>query len=164
MNCHSTPLQFAFCKLQFAVLCSPSVPRDKHNSAQAGRLKRRMPEPGRPPRNRRIVRLLVIFVASLILADGLVGARGLAATLRARHEYEALSAEIDRQRAENARLREEARRLTEDPQAIEEVARRELGLIKPGEKVFIVKDVTPAQTPQDKVESGRSGKSGRSGR
>jgi cell division protein FtsB len=107
-----------------------------------------MPEPGRPPRNQRLVRLLVIFVASLILADGLVGDRGLLATLRARHEYEALSAEIDRQRTENARLREEARRLTEDPQAIEEVARRELGLIKPGEKVFIIKDITPAQ-PQE---------------
>jgi cell division protein FtsB len=104
-----------------------------------------MPEPGRPPRNRRIVRLLVIFVASLIVADGLVGERGLLATLRARREYDALSAEIDRQRAENARLRDEARRLTDDPQAIEEVARRELGLIKPGEKVFIVKDIPPAQ-------------------
>jgi len=104
-----------------------------------------MPEPGRPPRNRRIVRLLVVFVASLILADGLVGERGLLATLRARREYEALSAEIDRQRTENARLREEARRLTDDPQAIEEVARRELGLIKPGEKVFIVKDIPPVK-------------------
>jgi cell division protein FtsB len=135
------------------VVCSASVPREKlspsrapHPAQSSGwghRPKRRMPEPGRPPRNRRIVRLLVIFVASLILADGLVGERGLVATLRARREYDALSAEIGKQRAENARLREEARRLTDDPQAIEEVARRELSLIKPGEKVFIVKDVPP---------------------
>ena len=34
-----------------------------------------------------------------------------------------------------------ARRLREDPAAIEEIARRELGLIKPGERVFILKDV-----------------------
>ena len=34
-------------------------------------------------------------------------------------------------------MRNEARRLREDPTAIEELARRELGLIKPGEKVFI---------------------------
>src|SRR5262249_32978515 len=122
-----------------------SVSREK--PGQAPRPKRRMPEAGRPPRNRRIVRLLVIFVASLILADGLVGERGLVATLRARREFEALSAEIDRQRGENARLREDVRRLTEDPQAIEEVARRELGLIKPGEKVFIVKDIPLAQPP-----------------
>ena len=48
---------------------------------------------------------------------------------------------IASQKAENARLREEVRRLTEDPAAIEEVARRELGLIRPGEKLFIIKDV-----------------------
>jgi cell division protein FtsB len=39
------------------------------------------------------------------------------------------------------RLREEARRLREDPTAVEEIARRELGLIKPGERLFIVKDL-----------------------
>ena len=46
-----------------------------------------------------------------------------------------------RLRIDNARLRDEARRLREEPAAIEEVARRELGLIRPGETVFIIKDV-----------------------
>lgn len=85
--------------------------------------------------------LLLLFMASVIVVDGLVGDRGLLAMLRARQEYDALSASIARQRAENARLRETARRLREDPAAIEEIARRELGLIKPGERVFILKDV-----------------------
>ena len=55
-----------------------------------------------------------------------------------------------RQRAENARLREEVRRLEEDPAAIEEIARRDLGLIRPGEKLFIVKDLPapPARSPE----------------
>ena len=96
-----------------------------------------------PGRTGRLLPLLLLFVAALIVVDGLVGERGLLAMLRARHEYDALAASIARQRAENARLREEARRLREDPAAIEEIARRELGLIKPGEKVFIVKDVGP---------------------
>ena len=87
---------------------------------------------------------MLLFVAALIVVDGLVGERGLLAMLRARHEYDELAATIARQRADNARLREEARRLREDPAAIEEIARRDLGLIKPGEKVFIVKDVGPA--------------------
>ena len=87
--------------------------------------------------------MLLLFVASVIVVDGLVGDRGLLAMLRARQEYDAMSATIARQRAENARLREEARRLREDPSAIEEIARRELGLIRPGEKVFIIKDVPP---------------------
>jgi cell division protein FtsB len=92
---------------------------------------------------RRIVHLLLIFVASVIVVDALFGDRGLVAILRARHEYDELSASIARQRAENARLRETARRLREDPSAIEEIARRELGLIRPGERVFIVKDLPP---------------------
>jgi cell division protein FtsB len=105
--------------------------------------RRRAPTAKRPTRTRRIVHLLLIFVASVIVVDALVGERGLVAMLRARHEYDELSASIARQRAENARLRETARRLREDPTAIEEIARRELGLIKPGERVFIVKDLPP---------------------
>jgi cell division protein FtsB len=105
--------------------------------------RRRAPTSKRPTRTRRIVHLLLIFVASVIVVDALVGDRGLVAILRARHEYDELSASIARQRAENARLRETARRLREDPTAIEEIARRELGLIKPGERVFIVKDLPP---------------------
>ena len=65
--------------------------------------------------------------------------------LRARQEYETVAASIAALHAENARLREQARRLREDPAAIEEVARRELGLIKPGETVFIIKDVPPSK-------------------
>jgi cell division protein FtsB len=100
----------------------------------------------RPSRNRRIVQVLVVLVASIIIVDGLVGERGLLAMLRARHEYDELAASISRQRADNARLRDQARRLREDPGAIEEIARRELGLIRPGERVFIVKDLPPPKT------------------
>ncbi len=100
----------------------------------------------RPSRNRRIVQILLILGASIIIVDGLVGDRGLLAMLRAQHEYDELAASISRQRADNARLRDQARRLREDPSAIEEIARRELGLIRPGERVFIVKDIPPAKT------------------
>jgi cell division protein FtsB len=95
-----------------------------------------------------MVQALLIFVVVVFVADGLVGDRGLLAMLRARQEYDELAATIARERADNARLREEARRLREDPTAIEEIARRELGLIRPGETVFIVKDIAPpAPTP-----------------
>jgi cell division protein FtsB len=125
--------------------CFSTLPK-KSESTPAPR--RRTPGPKRPTtRNRRIVQLLVLFVASVIIVDGLVGDRGLLAMLRARHEYDQLAASISHQRAENARLREQARRLREDPTAIEEIARRELGLIKPGERVFIVKDVPPVKQP-----------------
>ena len=100
------------------------------------------PQPGR---SRTIAYWLLVFAASVIVLDGFFGERGLVAMLRARHEYDELAASIARQRAENVRLRDEARRLRDDPAAIEEIARRELGLIKPGEKVFIVRDVVPAK-------------------
>jgi cell division protein FtsB len=77
----------------------------------------------------------------VIVVDALVGDQGLFAMLRARRQAEELARTIARQRAENARLREEVRRLNDDPAAIEEVARRDLGLIRPGEKVFIIKDL-----------------------
>jgi cell division protein FtsB len=100
--------------------------------------------PKRPDRTRRIVQTLLLFIAAVIVVDALVGEQGLFAMLRARRQAEELAAAIARQKAENGRLREEVRRLTEDPAAIEEVARRELGLIRPGEKVFIIKDLSPA--------------------
>jgi cell division protein FtsB len=101
---------------------------------------------GRKPnsRGRRIGRLILLLFIGVVLLDALVGDRGLMATLRARREYHDLADTIARQRAENARLADQARRLRDDPHTIEEVARRELGLIKPGEKVFILKDVGPA--------------------
>ena len=99
----------------------------------------------RTDRGRRLIQLFLVFVALAFIADGLVGERGLLAMLRARQEHDDLAASIAHVRGENARLREEARRLREDPSAIEEIARRELGLIRPGEKVFVIKDVEPTE-------------------
>jgi cell division protein FtsB len=99
---------------------------------------------GAAPRSRQIVRLLLLFALALIAMDGLVGDHGLLAMLRARRQHDQLVAEIAQQRAENVRLAEEARRLATDPSAIEEIARRELGMIRPGEKIFVLKDANPA--------------------
>lgn len=85
---------------------------------------------------------MLVFVAVALIVDALVGERGLLASRRADRQFDALAATTARQRVENERLRDERRRLEEDPAAIEEVARRELGLIRPGEKLFIIKDVT----------------------
>ena len=104
------------------------------------------PLPQRAGRVRRLVRLLLLFFAAVIVVDALVGDHGVLAMLDARRRHDELAATIAHQRLENSRLREEARRLREDPSAIEEIARRDLGLIRPGEKVFIVKDLaSPAK-------------------
>jgi cell division protein FtsB len=92
-------------------------------------------------RGRRLLRHALIFITLVIVVDAIAGEKGLLALLEARKEYAALERSLERARAENAELRETARRLREDPRAIEEQARRDLGLIRPGEVLFIVKNV-----------------------
>lgn len=94
-----------------------------------------------------MARLVAVFVAVVVILDALLGDRGLVAMRRVRRQYSELSHIVARERAENARMRDQARRLREDPRAIEELARRELGLIRPGERVFIVKDLKAPPTP-----------------
>jgi cell division protein FtsB len=103
---------------------------------------RRQPsQPRRAAQVKRILRIVACLFAVVVIVDALMGDRGLLAMRRARKQYDAVAAAIAKQRAENDRLREEIRRLEDDPATIEELARRELGLIRPGEKVFIVKDL-----------------------
>ena len=94
-------------------------------------------------RGRRILAGVFFFVVCVMAVDALVGDQGVVATIRARKQYDELAADLARLRFENGSLREEARRLREDPAAIEEIARRELGLMSPGEKLFIIRDVDP---------------------
>jgi cell division protein FtsB len=94
-------------------------------------------------RGRRIVRYVLGFVTVVLVIDAIVGEKGLLTLVKARRDFDAVEQSLQRARRDNGQLREEARRLREDPTAIEEVARRELGLIKPGEKLFIVRDVPP---------------------
>jgi cell division protein FtsB len=106
------------------------------------RARKFQPRPARPPLAPRIIRYVIVGVALLIMVDGLFGDRGLVDTLRARQDFASLERYVGELRSENAALREEARRLKEDPSAIEAIAREELGLIYPGETMFIVKDHT----------------------
>lgn len=98
-----------------------------------------------PATRRRTLQMLLVFVTLVLVINALVGERGLTETLRARKQHQELVTSIDRLRAENARLRDEARRLRSDPSTIEALARQELGLIRPGEMLFIVKDAKAAQ-------------------
>lgn len=124
----------------------PPVNRDAANS-ETGRRKPHQPAAAAPlPTRRRTLQLLLVFVTLVLVINALVGDRGLTETLRARRQHQALVTSIDTLRGENARLREEVRRLLSDPATIEALARQELGLIKPGELLFIIKDAKPAST------------------
>jgi cell division protein FtsB len=82
--------------------------------------------------------LILLFLAALLAVDAVFGDKGLFALRRAKRQHEEVASGLMQARRENARLREEVQRLYE-PSAVEEIARRELGLIKPGEILFIVK-------------------------
>jgi cell division protein FtsB len=110
-------------------------------------LRRRKPAPAAPPAwsplRTRLLNYVLVFVTVVLVVDALVGDKGLLDTMRARRQHAEISATIERKRQENARLREEIRRYREDPSAIEALAREELGLMRDGEILFIVRDVKP---------------------
>jgi cell division protein FtsB len=84
------------------------------------------------------------MLLGVLVVSSLIGENGYLATLRARKEERGLQAGLARVRVENLHLQEEAARLREDPSALEEAARRDLGFIRPGETLVIVRDTRPA--------------------
>ena len=91
-------------------------------------------------RNRGVFQALLVFVASVLVINALFGEKGLIESMKVGRQYRELASSIAELKRENAAFRDEARRLREDPRAIERLAREELGLISPGELLFIVKD------------------------
>jgi cell division protein FtsB len=118
-----------------------SNPKPPALSEVEGRPAATAPKATLASRGRRLLRHALLFITLVIVVDAIAGEKGLLALLEARRDYAALERSLERARVENAELREMARRLREDPGAIEEQARRDLGLIKPGEVLFIIKDV-----------------------
>jgi len=120
----------------------PEATIESRRSAGPEPLRRKRLE--RPPSSilrRRGLQLLLIFVTLVLVIDALIGDKGLTESMNARRQYRELQASLDQLRQENAALRDETRRLNEDPATIESLARQELGLIRPGEIVFILKDL-----------------------
>jgi cell division protein FtsB len=64
------------------------------------------------------------------------GGQSLARVWQMKHEVEGLEREIATLRAETGRLSAVVHRLRTDPDFIEQVAREDLGLVKPGERVL----------------------------
>jgi cell division protein FtsB len=116
-------------------------PKPGRNGSVEPLRRKRVAPVTRPLWQRRGVHLLLGFITLVLVIDSLVGEKGLLESMRARAQYQQLERSLDDLKRENARLREEARRLREDPTEIESLARQELGLMRPGEVVFILKDV-----------------------
>jgi len=117
------------------------------DDATPARLRPRRRLVGIEARQRRQKRIsyALLAVSAAFMINALVGDNGFLATIKARREYAAQQRELNAVREENQRMVDEMNRLKFDPTAIEEAARKDLGLIRPGETLVIVKDAQPAK-------------------
>jgi len=95
---------------------------------------------------RRMTGYALFAAAFVLMVNALVGENGYLATLQARGERAKLLDQVARMRIKNQQLREEIHEIRTNPKALEEAARRELNMIRPGETVIILKDAPPAKT------------------
>jgi cell division protein FtsB len=87
-------------------------------------------------------------IALIALTVGSVfGDRGILSMVGEREKIETLRGELDALRAENARLAAEIKDLRQNPRAIERLAREQLGLARPDETVFLIRDAAPDERP-----------------
>ena len=114
---------------------APATPRARRRLRSA--------EDTRDRRRRHVTYGLSLALCAL-LVNSIIGENGYLATVRYRAERAELAAAVARLRLQNQDLQEERRRLLHDPAALEEAARRSLGLMRPGEKLLIVR---PVETP-----------------
>jgi len=73
---------------------------------------------------------------SLLLLQDVFGTHGVLAMRRAQKEAATVNEEIHQINEENQQLQDRVKSLKNDQQAIEHIAREELGLARPGEYVF----------------------------
>ncbi len=98
---------------------------------------------------RRKAWLLGTVIALLALGVGSVfGDHGFLSLSERRQRVQGLRLEIQDLRAENARLSSEVSALRSSPQAIERLAREQLGLARPDEVVFLLREDDGPARPQ----------------
>ena len=95
-------------------------------------------------RRRKLFRYGLAAGIALLLVNAIVGENGYLAGIRARRDRAALAAEVAKVQQENRQLSDLGKRLKDDPATIEDAARRELGLVRAGETLVIVRDGKPA--------------------
>lgn len=92
---------------------------------------------------------------ALLLLQDVFGTHGVLAMRRAQKEAATVKHQIDQINDENRQLQDRVKSLKNDPQAIEHIAREDLGLARPGEYIFETSpkpadSATPASQPTGK--------------
>jgi cell division protein FtsB len=110
------------------------APRDERGRSEVG-LRRKAATLGS------IIALIALVVGSLF------GDRGILHLVQQRERADALRREIEALKTENHLLAAEIAALKSDPRAIERLAREDLGLARPGEVVFTIRDEEGGDRP-----------------
>jgi len=88
-------------------------------------------------------RMLLALAILLLLAHDIFGTHGFLAMRRTQKEIDRLRADLAKLNEDNHELAEQMKSLRSDPRLIEKIARDELGLARPGE--VIIKVPIPAK-------------------
>jgi cell division protein FtsB len=102
---------------------------------------------GEPGLRKKAGVLGTVIVLLALVVGSIFGDRGLLNLAQKREQVRTLQREIETLRAENARLAGEIVALRESPRAIEQLAREELGLARPDETVFLIREEDPRSRP-----------------
>lgn len=89
---------------------------------------------------RKAAALASVLAVIALVVGALFGDRGLLQLAAQRERSRALARQLQDLREENRALGAEIGALKTDPGAIERLAREQLGLAKPGELVFVIRD------------------------
>jgi cell division protein FtsB len=88
-----------------------------------------------------------VIVLLALVVGSIFGDRGLINLFQKREQVLTLRREIAALKADNAHLVREIAALKQSPRAIERLAREELGLARPDETVFLIREEDPASRP-----------------
>ena len=84
----------------------------------------------------RLLSVVLLLASVTVTASALIGEHGIPHLIGLRAEREDIGRTAFALLEENARLRNELRRLKKDDLYLEQLARRQLGLVRPGEIVY----------------------------
>jgi cell division protein FtsB len=98
---------------------------------------------------RRLAGYALVAAAFILVVNALVGENGYLATMQARRQYEDLTRQLQKITDENRQMKDQIKRLHSDPTELEDAARKDLHMSKPGEKMVIIKDETKPKAPQE---------------
>src|SRR5271169_2843604 len=100
-----------------------------------------------PGLRRKAAGLASVIALIALVVGALFGDRGFLQLLTQQRRVKVLARQLDELRRENRAVAAEIEALKTDPRSIERLAREELGLARPGELVFVLRDDGGGQRP-----------------